>query len=207
MAAPTIGVLALQGDFREHARAVRECGAEATEVRKAGQLEQADGLIIPGGESTTIGKLMLEYGFDQAIPAFAAAGRPVYGTCAGLILLAREIHGSPPYEAGGQFRLGLMDTVARRNAYGRQRESFEAEVPVPALGPEPLRIVFIRAPYIESVGPGVDVLATHAGKIVMARQGNCLASAFHPELTADRRVHRYFLQMVESARRTKSGVG
>lgn len=203
---PKVGVLALQGDFREHATAVVECGAEAFEVRKPAQLEDADGLIVPGGESTTIGKLMLEYGFDHAIPAFAAAGKPIYGTCAGLILLAKEIVGSPPYEQGGQYRLGLMDIVAHRNAYGRQRESFEAEVPVPALGPEPLRIVFIRAPSIESAGPGVDVLATHDEKIIMARQGNCLATAFHPELTADRRVHRYFLEMVTAAANRPSAV-
>lgn len=205
MSMPRIGVLALQGDFREHAAAIRECGADAFEVRKPEQLEGADGLIIPGGESTTIGKLMLEYGFDRAIPAFAAAGKPIYGTCAGLILLAKEIVGAPPYEQGGQYRLGLMDMVAHRNAYGRQRESFESDVPVPALGPEPLRVVFIRAPYIESVGPGVDVLAEHDGKIIMARQGKCLATAFHPELTSDRRVHRYFLDMVaDSARRPAS---
>lgn len=194
-----IGVLALQGDFREHVAALRQCGAEAFEVRKVGQLERADGLVIPGGESTTIGKLMLVQGFDRAIPAFAAEGRPVFGTCAGLILMAKEIVGAPPYEEGGQYRLGLMDTVARRNAYGRQRESFEADVPIPALGPEPVRVVFIRAPYIESAGPGVEVLAVHEGKIIMARQGRLLASAFHPELTSDRRVHRYFLQMVEEA--------
>lgn len=194
-----VGVLALQGAFREHISALRACGADAFEVRKAQQLEDADALVIPGGESTTIGKLMREYGFDQAIPAKVAEGMPVYGTCAGMILLAKEIAGQPPYGEGGQYRLGFMDMVAQRNAFGSQRESFEADLPVKGLGDQPYRAVFIRAPYIESVGPGVDVLAEYDGKIVLARQGQFLASAFHPELTPDLRIHRMFMDMAEKA--------
>ena len=193
-----IGVLALQGAFREHLSALQDCGAEAFPVRKPEQLEGIQGLVIPGGESTAIGQLMVEYGFDRSIPALAEQGLPIYGTCAGLILLAKEIVGEASLgEAGtaGQYRLALMDIVAHRNAYGRQRESFEADIDIAALGPEPFRGVFIRAPYIVSVQPGVEILARQEGKIVMARQGQYLATSFHPELTGDRRVHRYFLEM------------
>lgn len=166
------------------------CAAEGVAVKRVEQLEGLEGLIVPGGESTTIGKLMTKYGFVDAIRAMHARGTPIYGTCAGLIVLAKRI------TEGTQPLLGLMDIEARRNAFGRQQESFEADIDVPALGANPFRGVFIRAPWIESVACGVEVLASHEGKIVMARQGGLLASAFHPELTEDPRIHRYFLQLV-----------
>lgn len=182
-----IGVLSLQGDVREHILALRRCGVDAAPVRYAEEIEACDGLIIPGGESTTIGKLIARYGLKEAVRSLPQRGRPVFGTCAGLIMLARDIEGSD------QFRLGLMDMVVRRNAFGRQVESFEADLDIPALGEAPFRGVFIRAPIIHSVGPDVEVLACHDGDIVLARQGKLLTAAFHPELTDDLRVHRYFL--------------
>lgn len=185
-----IGVLALQGAFREHRQMFARCGAETVEVRTPAQLDDLDGLAIPGGESTTIGKLAVEWGLLERIKARAREGMGIYGTCAGMILLAREIVGSD------QPRLALMDTVVQRNAYGRQRESFEADLAVPELGDKPLRAVFIRAPYIVSAGPAVRVMATVRDRIVLARQGRILASAFHPELTDDDRVHRYFLSLL-----------
>lgn len=189
-----IGVLDLQGAVREHLRMVAALGCEAVPVKKVADLEGLQGLILPGGESTTLGKLLHRYGLDEAIAERAAAGLPIYGTCAGLILLAKHIPGSD------QLRLGLMDITVKRNAYGRQVDSFETDLDIPAVGPEPFRAVFIRAPYIESVGPGVEVLARHAGHIVLARQGRFLVSAFHPELTDDRRVHAYFLEHVAGVR-------
>lgn len=168
---------------------VAELGAEGVPVKYVRDLEGLDGLILPGGESTTLGKLMAKHGLDAAIKERAEAGLPVYGTCAGLILLARDIPGSE------QPRLGLMDITVKRNAYGRQVDSFETDLDIPALGETPFRAVFIRAPYIEAVGPGVEVLAEHGGKIVAARQGRYLVSAFHPELTGDPRLHAYFLEM------------
>lgn len=190
-AAPKIGVLALQGDVIEHVKMLQSLGVEALEVRTPEDLAKVDALIIPGGESTTIGKLAVEYGLDRAIPARVKAGMPVYGTCAGMIALSKEAHnGEPPL-------LRLMDITVRRNAYGRQVDSFETDLEVPALGPAPLHAVFIRAPLIEGVGPGVEVLASLGGRPVLARQGNMLVSAFHPELTADARVHRYFVEMLK----------
>jgi 5'-phosphate synthase pdxT subunit len=183
----TIGVLALQGDVIEHLRALRACGAEACEVRAVGDLKGVDALIMPGGESTAIGKLMAWAGLHEAIKARAAEGMAVYGTCAGQILLAKEVEGGAPQG------LQMMDIQVLRNAFGRQRESFEAEIPVPAIGPKPVKGVFIRAPYIGRVGPGVEILARFEGKIVMARQGRFLASSFHPELTDDHRIHQFFL--------------
>lgn len=184
-----IGVLALQGAVPEHLRSLRECEVEAVAVKKVEQLSDLHGLVIPGGESTTIGKLMVEYGFLFSLQELGQKGFPIFGTCAGLILLAREITGS------SQPRLGLMDVVAQRNAFGRQRESFEADLQVAPLGREPFRAVFIRAPYLEAAGKGVEVLALYQDKIVMARQGPFLATAFHPELTEDLRIHRYFLEL------------
>jgi len=186
-----VGVLALQGDVREHERMLARCGAESVAVRKPDQLEHLQGLIIPGGESTTIGKLVELYGFVDAIRERHGRGMAVYGTCAGLILIARET-----VEFTGQPLLGLMDIVARRNAFGRQVDSFEADLRVPVLGSEPFRGVFIRAPWIESTGPDVETLSTRDGRVIMARQGNLLATAFHPELTEDERVHRFFLEEV-----------
>ncbi len=185
-----IGVLALQGAFREHCRMLETCGAEALEVRKAKELEGLDGLVIPGGESTTMGKLMTEWGLLEPIRAKAEQGLAIYGTCAGMILLAKEI------AASEQPRLGLMDTRVVRNAFGRQRESFEADLTVEEISPQPIKAVFIRAPYIEAAGAGVTALAKVGEKIVIARQGRLLATAFHPELTQEESVHRYFLQMI-----------
>ncbi len=185
-----IGVLALQGAFREHRLMLEKCGVEAVEIRRPEELEHVEGLIIPGGESTTIGKLMVEWGLMDTIKNRAAEGMAIYGTCAGMILLSKNIVGSE------QPRLGLMDTVVQRNAFGRQRESFEADLCVSEFGKEPVRAVFIRAPYIESVGPGVKIMAEVNGKVVIARQGKMLATAFHPELTNDDRIHKYFISMI-----------
>lgn len=185
-----VGVLALQGAFREHRWMIERCGAEAVEIRKSADLDDVDGLIIPGGESTTIGKMLVDWGLMDKIKERAAAGMPIYGTCAGMILLARDIVGSD------QPRLALMDTRVRRNAFGRQRESFEADLNVPEFGEGPVRAVFIRAPYIESAGPEVKVMAAVGDHIVIARQGQFLATAFHPELTDDDRIHKYFIAMI-----------
>jgi 5'-phosphate synthase pdxT subunit len=176
----TIGVLALQGNFREHAQMLRSLGADVVEVRKPEQLDGLDGLVIPGGESTTITRLMRLYGIDEALRRFE---RPIFGTCAGMIVLDRE-------------HLGLMDVVVRRNAYGRQVASFEADLEL-AGDPEPLRGVFIRAPWIEEAGPDVEVIAEHEGRPVLARQGGILVASFHPELTRDTRVHETFLKLIE----------
>jgi len=190
-----IGVLALQGDFARHAAALARCGVEAVEVRRPEELADVDGLIIPGGESTTLLKLMDEWAFVPALEKFHAAGRPIFGTCAGLILLAREV------ESPRQFSLGLIDVTVERNAYGRQRESFEASGTVTLDGrAHPLEMVFIRAPRIRRVGAGVETLAEHQGEPVMARQGSVLVATFHPELTDDRAVHRYFCDVVSRAR-------
>jgi 5'-phosphate synthase pdxT subunit len=191
-----IGVLALQGAFREHRQMLERCGVDVIEVRKADDIDAIDGLVIPGGESTTIGKLLVEWGLADKIINRARKGMPVYGTCAGLIVVAKEIAGHEK-----QPRLGLMDIVARRNAYGRQVDSFEHVFTVPELGEEPFKAVFIRAPYIEECKPEVRILAEHNGKVVLARQKNILVSSFHPELTDDDRIHRYFLAMVEEYQR------
>jgi len=200
-AAPRIGVLALQGDFREHRAVLERLGAVSIEIRHARHLETVDGLVIPGGESTTIGKLMRRHGLVEPISTRTAAGMPVYGTCAGLIMLAREI------VEGDQPLLGLMDIVARRNAFGRQVASFETDLDVPILGPAPLRAVFIRAPWIERHGPAVEVLATYGGHAVAARQANLLVTAFHPELTGDTRMHDAFLSTVRATMRSADKPG
>jgi 5'-phosphate synthase pdxT subunit len=185
-----VGVLALQGDFREHRVMLERLGARTLEVRRPEDLAGLDGLVIPGGESTTMHKLMAAYGLAGPIKAFAAEGGVIYGTCAGLITAAREtVEGTPP-------TLGLMDIVARRNAFGRQVRSFEADLEVRGLGPDPVHAVFIRAPWIESAGPRVDVLATCRDRIVAAREGGVLVTAFHPELTDDTRLHELFLTMI-----------
>jgi 5'-phosphate synthase pdxT subunit len=191
-----IGVLAAQGAFAEHIETLRKLDTEAQPVRLPEHLLQVDGLIIPGGESTTNSKLLNAYDLMPVIKRLAAAGMPVLGTCAGMILLAQHIAGdyTPTLE--------LMDITVRRNAFGRQVDSFEADLDIPALGNEPYPAVFIRAPYIEAAGHGVDVLATLAdGTIVAVRQGSLLATAFHPELTDDLRFHRYFLDMVRDGER------
>jgi len=193
-----IGVLALQGAFVEHVDMLRTIGAQAEEVRLPQQLSGLDGLIIPGGESTTIGKLAVSFGVLEPLRALGRDGLPIWGTCAGMILLARDIGPEQPW-------LGLMDISVRRNAFGRQVESFEVDVSVPVLGrvepqggQESFRAVFIRAPQVVDVGPGVKVLARLGnGAIVAVRQSRMLATAFHPELTGDARFHRLFLSMVQ----------
>lgn len=193
-----IGVLALQGDFAEHCKILESLGTEAVEVRKASELQGLDGLIIPGGESTTFGKLATEFGLMEPIRDMIASGKPVWGTCAGMIFLARDVGRPQPL-------LGVMDVRVKRNAFGRQTASFEQDLDVPALaglGNEngsnhPFHAIFIRAPMIESVGKGVEVLAQlEDGTIVAAEQANMLVTSFHPELTPDARFHRYFLDRV-----------
>jgi len=185
-----VGVLALQGAFIEHEKILRRLGVDATEVRLPEELAGLDGLIIPGGESTTIGKLAVKWRLLEPIRALAKAGRPVWGACAGMILMAQKVTDGVP----DQPLLGLMDIAIVRNAFGRQVDSFETDLDVPVLGKIPFHAVFIRAPLIERVGAGVEVLARlEDGAVVAARQGNLLATAFHPELTEDDRFHRYFL--------------
>jgi pyridoxal 5'-phosphate synthase pdxT subunit len=190
----TIGVLALQGDFDLHRKALDRLGEASVEVRLPRQLDQAGGLIMPGGESTTLLKLLDTWEFTPALERFHASGKPIFGTCAGLILLAREV------ESPRQPSLGFIDLTAERNAYGRQKESFETEgLADLGRGPESLKMVFIRAPRIRRMGPAVTPLVMHQGDCVMARQGTVLVAAFHPELTDDQTVHRYFASMVRRA--------
>lgn len=192
----TIGVLALQGAFSEHMAALSSLGTGTREVRLPADLEGLDGLIIPGGESTAIGKLLVEFGLLEPVRAWARAGRPVYGTCAGAILLARDIGRLD------QPLIGVLDVEVKRNAFGGQLQSFETDLAVPELGPEPFHAVFIRAPAILRVGPHVDTLATLPdGTIVAAEQGAILVTCFHPELTEDRRFHRRFLELVRQKKR------
>lgn len=191
-----IGVLALQGAFAEHIAVLRKLGVEAVEVRLPEQLDGLDGLIIPGGESTSITLLMNNYRHADEIGRLAKGGFPIFGTCAGMIVLARELS-----DAGGVEPVGAMDIKVARNAFGRQVDSFETELSIPALGKEPFTAVFIRAPKIELVGKKVEVLAKLAdGTVVAARQGKLLVTSFHPELTDDTRMHRYFLDMVAGKR-------
>jgi len=187
-----IGVLALQGAVAEHMRSIESAGGEAVAVKRTEQLDELDGLIIPGGESTTIGKLMRQYGFIDALRTFSEQGKPLFGTCAGLIVLAKQIEGQE------DVHLGLMDMTVARNAFGRQRESFETDLPVKGIE-DPIRAVFIRAPLIKKVAPEVEILSTYNGEIVTARQGHLLACSYHPELTADDRLHAYFLNMAKEA--------
>lgn len=186
-----VGVLALQGAFREHIMSLEALGATAVAVRLPEQLEECEGLIIPGGESTAIAKLMASYGFYAPIRERHSAGMALWGTCAGAILIAKDVVDGVP----DQEPLALMDIKARRNAYGRQVDSFEAYIEFDDFD-EPYPGVFIRAPWIESVGRGASVLAEHEGHIVAAREGDMMATVFHPELTGDPRVHRYFLDEV-----------
>lgn len=188
---PRIGILAVQGDVREHATALGEVGAGVVEVRLPRDLVGLDGLILPGGESTTMRKLIDLYGLREPIVALAQGGAPIYGTCAGMILLADRI------ADGDEPVLRLLDITVQRNAYGRQLDSFETEIDLPSLGEEPMHGVFIRAPVISEVGPAVEVLATDSdGRAIAVRQGRILATAFHPELTSDRRLHRLLLEMI-----------
>lgn len=195
--APFIGVLALQGDVREHVDALTRVGVAAGAIRSLDDLDSCQGLVIPGGESTTMSRLALIDGWFEPLRAMRAAGVPMYGSCAGMIMLADQVLDARP----DQETVGGLDVVVRRNAFGRQVDSFEMDVEMPALGTEPFHAVFIRAPWVESVGPDVQVLAEisrgeRAGTIVAVRQGSVLATSFHPELTEDDRVHRYFVDMV-----------
>ncbi len=188
-----IGVMALQGDFREHLVMVRRLGAEAVPIRLPREMAGLDGLIIPGGESTVIGKLLVENGLVEPVRAAIAAGLPIWGTCAGLILLASATENA----MAGQPLLATMDIRVNRNAFGAQRESFITYLDIPAIGPAQFRAVFIRAPLVLETGPGVEVLARlEDGAIVAVRQGHLLGSAFHPEIGEDPRFHQYFLDIV-----------
>ncbi|MFD0712559.1 pyridoxal 5'-phosphate synthase glutaminase subunit PdxT [Paenibacillus sp. GCM10027626] len=193
-----IGVLALQGAVDEHLNMIREVGAIGIAIKRKEQLTGIDGIIIPGGESTTIGKMMRKYGFIEEIRSFAMSGKPVFGTCAGLIVLANEI------DSGEEAHLSLMNMRVSRNAFGRQKESFETVLSIKGI-PQPVRAVFIRAPLIQKVGIGIEVLATYHDRIVAARQGLLLATSFHPELTDDTSLHSYFLQMVLESRSSEKG--
>lgn len=201
---PLIGVLALQGDVLEHLSMLRAAGARAVPVKRAAELDDLDGLVIPGGESTTIGKLAAMYGLLEPLRSRAATGLPVFGTCAGAILLAGAAL-SAEGEPSEQPLLGVMDMVVRRNAFGRQVASFETDLDVVGLEGGPVHVAFIRAPWIERVGPAVEVLAEVAtplgARMVVARQGRLLASAFHPELTGDGRLHGLFVEMTRAAKR------
>jgi 5'-phosphate synthase pdxT subunit len=195
---PTVGVLALQGDVREHLRALERSGAAAVGVRRACELDAVDGLVLPGGESTTIGKLVVAFELLEPLRKRIADGMPAYGSCAGMILLAERVLDG----VAGQVTLGGLDVTVRRNAFGRQVDSFEEPISVDGVGDDPFHAVFIRAPWVESVGDGVDVLGQveagpAAGRIVAVRQGALLATSFHPELAGDARVHALFVRMVK----------
>ncbi len=211
MTEPVVGVLALQGDVREHVRALAECGLRSALVRRAEELAAVDALIIPGGESTTISRLLESFELLEPLRERLRAGMPAYGSCAGMILLGRELIDGRP----DQQQLSGVDAVVRRNAFGRQVDSFEADLDFIGLAGDPIRAVFIRAPWVEQAGPGVEVLARvpdvpgagpAAGKIVAVRQGTVLATAFHPELTGDRRVHELFCETVRAAFGGRRGV-
>lgn len=191
---PPVGVLALQGDVQEHLRALRESGADPVSVRRPGELDQVSGLVIPGGESTTIWKLIDIFGLADQLRKRIADGMPVFGSCAGMIMLADRL----PDPASGQQTLGGIDMTVRRNAFGRQVDSFERDLDVAGLTGPRYRAVFIRAPWVEQVGPEVEILAADPGtsRIVAVRQGRALATSFHPELTPDRRIHKMFVDMV-----------
>lgn len=201
-----VGVLALQGDVREHLSALAECDVLARPVRRADELDSVDALVIPGGESTTMSRLAVEFGILEPLRKRIAAGLPAYGSCAGMIMLAGEILDGRP----DQQSLGGIDMTVRRNAFGRQVDSFEAPVVIDGIAGPPFHAVFIRAPWVERVGAGVEVLGrvtegSAAGRIVAVRQQNLLATAFHPELTGDLRVHRFFVEMAIAASDTTEG--
>jgi 5'-phosphate synthase pdxT subunit len=201
-----VGVLALQGDVREHLSALAECGVLARPVRRADELDSVDALVIPGGESTTMSKLAVEFGILEPLRKRIAAGMPAYGSCAGMIMLASGILDGRP----DQQSLGGIDMTVRRNAFGRQVDSFEAPVVIDGIEGPPFHAVFIRAPWVERVGADVEVLGrvtegSAAGRIVAVRQQNLLATAFHPELTGDLRVHRFFVEMALAASDTTEG--
>lgn len=194
-----IGVLAVQGAFREHEQILRDLGVETVQVKRTAHLEGLDGLIIPGGESTSIGRLMREYDLIAPIQELAKDGFPLFGTCAGMIVLANKI------SSGEAFHLGVLDVEVNRNSFGRQKDSFEADVQIPVIeGDEGFPAVFIRAPHIVSVGENVDVLATYEDRIVAVQEGNLMAISFHPELTDDNRIHKYFVDIVSRAKKGRA---
>ncbi|NSC20614.1 pyridoxal 5'-phosphate synthase glutaminase subunit PdxT [Streptomyces albus subsp. chlorinus] len=195
MSEPVIGVLALQGDVREHLAALQASGARPVQVRRPEELDEVAGLVIPGGESTTISKLAVTFGLMDRLRERVSQGMPAYGSCAGMIMLADKILDP----RSGQETVGGIDMIVRRNAFGRQNESFEAAVAMAAVEGGPVEGVFIRAPWVESTGAAAEVLASYDGHPVAVRQGSLLATAFHPELTGDHRVHALFTQMVRSA--------
>jgi len=196
VAKPRVGVLALQGDFREHLMVLRELGADATPVRRESELDGVTGLVIPGGESSVMDKLSRTFGLAQPLKARIAEGMPVYGTCAGLIMLADTVLDA----MAGQQSFGGLDIAVRRNAFGNQLDSFETDLDVPELGEPPVHAVFIRAPVVETVGPRAHALATLAdGRVVAVEQGNLLGTSFHPEMTDDYRFHQRFLDTVRAA--------
>ncbi|MGL5818106.1 MAG: pyridoxal 5'-phosphate synthase glutaminase subunit PdxT [Phycicoccus sp.] len=198
---PTIGVLAVQGDVREHVRALAAAGAEPVAVRRPGEVADVDGLVIPGGESTTMDKLVRAFDLQAPLRERIADGMPIYGSCAGMIMLADRLADARP----DQQTLGGMDVTVRRNAFGRQVDSFEEDLHIRELGPQPVRAVFIRAPWVEQLGDGVQVLARveqgpAAGRVVAARQGALVVTSFHPEVTGDHRFHAYFADIVAGRR-------
>lgn len=196
-----IGVLALQGDVREHLRALRECGADVRPVRRPGELAGLDGIVLPGGESTTIDKLSRIFGLREPLMAALDAGLPAYGSCAGMILLAKRVLDGTE----DQQTFAALDITVRRNAFGRQVESFEADVDLDGIPGGPVHAVFIRAPWVESIDDGVEILGAvvppglAAAKIIAVRHKNIMATAFHPEVTDDLRIHRYFVELVRAA--------
>jgi pyridoxal 5'-phosphate synthase pdxT subunit len=191
-----VGVLGLQGAVIEHVRSIEACGVEAVVVKKVEELADLDGLILPGGESTTMRKLIDKYGFMEPLKEFASKGKPMFGTCAGLILIAKDLVDDP------EPHLGLFDVTVERNSFGRQRESFEADLSIQGLD-EPFVGVFIRAPHIVKAGENVEILAKHEGRIVAAREGQFLGCSFHPELTEDHRFTELFIEMVKKSVETK----
>ncbi len=193
-----IGVLGIQGAVTEHVRSIQKCGAKAVIIRDAAFLDFVDGLILPGGESTTIGRLSVLYHYREKICLLASKSKPILGTCAGLILIAKHVHNQEPI-------LSLMSVSVRRNAFGRQKESYETDLDIPLLGSKKYTGVFIRAPLITSVGTGVQILSSYKGEIVAAQENNIIGTSFHPELTDDLRIHRHFLAIALSEK-LKSGV-
>ena len=193
---PRVGVLALQGDFREHLAVLNALGADAVPVKRPAELERVDGLVIPGGESSVMDKLSRMFGLADPLKAFVASGKPVYGTCAGLIMLADTVLDA----IEGQQTIGGFDLVVRRNAFGSQLDSFETDLDIPVLGEQPVHAVFIRAPVVDSVGEKAHALATLSdGRVVAVEQDNLLGTSFHPEMTGDTRFHEYFLSKVKAA--------
>ncbi|SHK11171.1 pyridoxal phosphate synthase yaaE subunit [Alicyclobacillus tolerans] len=185
-----IGVVAVQGAFREHQRMLNQLGVDTIEIKRSQHLENLNGIVLPGGESTSIGKLMREYGLIEPIREMVQQGTPIFGTCAGMIVMAKTI------SSGEEPHLAVMDVTVSRNSFGRQKDSFEADLDMDVIGSTPFPAVFIRAPHIESVGENVRVLSRYQGRIVAVQEKHCLAISFHPELTDDSRIHQYFLEKI-----------